>query len=347
MTDTALRVGVYEGPEIPQSFRIYAKNVQRYLAGQYVQIIPFTDERNIPSSVDVLWDIRSGGGNPPPDFLLKNHLPPLVVTVHGFAPVTLNGWEYFRTLKGLIMSSRYAKLKRARWQQAQSSVAAIIAVSAFVRDESIQYTGAAANKVYVCHHGVDSEAFTPHIAMEPDNYFFHISNDEPRKNINRILTAFAKLKLDNDVQLVLKLPEHAARRYIGMDGVRVITGSRPTDELADLYRKALAFVFPSLYEGFGLPIIEAMACGCPVITSNVSACPEIAGEAAVTVDPRDEDALLEAMRIFCQNPRVRAERVAAGLQRSQSFSWSKSAQCHANILRAAASRDKQEAFQTV
>jgi glycosyltransferase involved in cell wall biosynthesis len=194
---------------------------------------------------------------------------------------------------------------------------------------------------------VDSEAFTPHIAMEPDNYFFHISNDEPRKNINRILTAFAKLKLDNDVQLVLKLPEHAARRYIGMDGVRVITGSRPTDELADLYRKALAFVFPSLYEGFGLPIIEAMACGCPVITSNVSACPEIAGEAAVTVDPRDEDALLEAMRIFCQNPRVRAERVAAGLQRSQSFSWSKSAQCHANILRAAASRDKQEAFQTV
>jgi glycosyltransferase involved in cell wall biosynthesis len=337
MTDTVLRVGVYEGPEIPQSFRVYAKNVQKYFPEQCVEIIPFTDKRNLPSSVDVLWDIRSGGGNPPPDFLLEDCLPPLVVTVHGFAPVTLNGWEYFRTLRGLIMSGRDANLKRAGWQQAQSSIAAIIAVSAFVKDETIRYTGAKASKVHVCHHGVDSEAFTPGIATEPDNYFFHISNDEPRKNINRILRAFRKLKLDNDVQLVLKLPEHAARRYVGMDGVRVITGSRPTDELADLYRKALAFVFPSLYEGFGLPIVEAMACGCPVITSNVSACPEIAGEAAITVDPRDEDALLEAMRIFCQNPQVRAERVKAGLQRSQGFSWSKSAQCHAKILRTAAS----------
>jgi glycosyltransferase involved in cell wall biosynthesis len=269
------------------------------------------------------------------------------VTVHGFAPVTLNGWEYFRTVKGWIMSRHYAKLKCARWQQAQSSVAAIIAVSAFVKDETVQYTGAAASKVYVCHHGVDSEAFTPGTAMAPDSYFFHISNDEPRKNINRILAAFGKLKRDNNVQLVLKLPEHAAQRYAGIDGVRVMTGLRTTDELADLYREALAFVFPSLYEGFGLPIIEAMACGCPVITSNVSACPEIAGQAAVTVDPRDEDGLLEAMQVFCQNPRARAERAAAGLQRSQSFSWSKSAQCHANILRAAASRGKQETFQDV
>ena len=88
---------------------------------------------------------------------------------------------------------------------------------------------------------------------------------------------------------MLKLPEHVAQRYAGIDGVRVITGLRTTEELADLYRNALAFVFPSLYEGFGLPIVEAMACGCPVITSNVSACPEIAGGAAITVDPRDED----------------------------------------------------------
>ena len=336
MTDTELRVGVYEGPEIPQSFRVYAKNVQRYLPEQYVRIIPFADKRNIPSSVDVLWDIRSGGGTPPPDFLLKNHLPPLVVTVHGFAPVTLNGWEYFRTLKGLIMSSRYAKLKRARWQQAQSSVAAIIAVSAFVKDETIQYTGVAANKVHICHHGVDSEAFTPRSDVEPDGYFLHISNDEPRKNINRILTAFRKLKLHNNVQLVLKLPEHAARRYAGMDGVQVLTGLRTTEELADLYRKALAFVFPSLYEGFGLPIVEAMACGCPVITSNVSACPEVAGGAAMTIEPRDEKALFEAMLAIYRDRQLREERITAGLRRIHDFSWMKSARCHANVLRTAA-----------
>ncbi|SFO29532.1 glycosyltransferase family 4 protein [Nitrosospira briensis] len=348
MKDSVLQVGIYQGPEIPQSFRVYAENVRRHLPKQEIAIIPFKDERDLPKSADVLWDIRSGGGNPPPGFLLKNHLPPLAVTVHGFAPVTLNGWEYFRTVKGWIMSGHYARLKRERWQQAQTSVAAIIAVSAFVKDETIRYTGVAANKVYVCHHGVDSEAFTPGTATEPGSYFFHISNDEPRKNINRILTAFGKLRRDNNnVQLVLKLPEHVAQRYTRIDGVQVMTGSRTTDELADLYRKALGFVFPSLYEGFGLPIIEAMACGCPVITSNVSACPEIAGEAAVTIDPRDEDRLLEAMRTFCQNPRVRAERAAAGLKRSRCFSWLKSAQCHSDILHAAASGGKQETFQNV
>jgi glycosyltransferase involved in cell wall biosynthesis len=338
MAGTALSVGVYQGPEIPQSFRVYAKNVQKYLPEQDVRIIPFTDRRNLPSSVDVLWDIRSGGGNPPPDFLMEGRLPPLVVTVHGFAPVTLNGWEYFRTLKGLIMSSRDANLKRARWLQAQSSIAAIIAVSAFVKDETIRYTGADASKIHVCHHGANNEAFTPCAEAESDGYFLHISNDEPRKNINRILRAFRKLKLklNNDVQLVLKLPEHSAQRYIGIDGVRVITALQTTEELAHLYRRALAFVFPSLYEGFGLPIIEAMACGCPVITSNVSACPEVAGGAAMTIDPRDEKALFEAMLAIHGDRQFREERIAAGLRRIHDFSWMKSARCHMNVLRIAA-----------
>ncbi len=334
--DNKLQVGIYQGLEVPQSFRIYADNVQIHLSEDAVGMVPFTDKRSVPRSADVIWDIRSGGGNPPPDFLLDAGLPPLVVTVHGFAPVTLSGWEYFRTLKGLIMSSRYAKLKLARWHEAQSSIAAIIAVSAFVKDETIRYTKAAANKVHVCHHGVDNGVFMPRSGVEPEGYFLHISNDEPRKNIDRILQAFARLKLDNDVQLVLKLPKHTARRYAGIDGVRILTGVLATEELADLYRKALAFVFPSLYEGFGLPIVEAMACGCPVITSNVSACAEVAGGAATTIDPRDEEALFEAMLAICRDRHLRAERITAGLQRTQDFSWMKSAQCHANVLRNAA-----------
>src|SRR3569623_497537 len=113
-----------------------------------------------------------------------------------------------------------------------------------------------------------------------------------------------------------------------MDGVRVITALQTTEELAHLYRRALAFVFPSLYEGFGLPIIEAMACGCPVITSNVSACPEVAGDAAMTVDPRDEKASFEAMLAIHRDQQFREERIAAGLRRIHDFSWMKSARCH-------------------
>jgi glycosyltransferase involved in cell wall biosynthesis len=336
MTDTMLHVGVYQGPEIPQSFRVYADNVRRYLPEQAIRVISFTDKKNIPASIDVLWDIRSGGGNPPPDFLLGSHLPPLVVTIHGFAPVTLNGWEYYRTLKGLIMSHRYAMRNRALWQEIHTAVSAIIAVSSFVKEEAVQFTGVPAEKIYVCHHGADTKIYTPHSKMEPEAYFFHISNDEPRKNISRILRAFRKLRRSHNVELVLKLPENAGRRYAGIDGVRIIAGLLTTEELADLYRRTLAFIFPSLYEGFGMPIVEAMACGCPVITSNVSACAEVAAEAAITVDPRDEDALLGAMLAIYQSPQIRAERVAASLRRAQDFSWAKSAQCHANVLRTAA-----------
>ncbi|SHL77335.1 Glycosyltransferase involved in cell wall bisynthesis [Nitrosospira sp. Nsp11] len=333
MVDTKLYVGVYQGPDIPQSFRVYAENVQRYLPGQGVSVIPFIDKRSLPKSVDVLWDIRSGGGNPPPHFLLGNHLPPLVVTVHGFAPVALNGWEYFRTLKGLIMSERYANRKRALWEDAHTAVAGIIAVSAFVKEEAVQFTNVSAEKIYVCHHGVDKEVFTTQPGVEPEGYFFHISNGEPRKNIHRIVRAFRRLRRNHNAQLVLKLPEHSARQYEGIDGVRVITGFLKADELADLYCRALAFIFPSLYEGFGIPIIEAMACGCPVITSDTSACPEVAGEAGLTVDPRDENALLEAMLAFCHDMKNRPERVASGLRRGEDFSWSKSAQCHVGVLR--------------
>ena len=335
MTDTRLNIGIYQSPEIPQSFRVFAGNVQRYLPGHGISIIPFTSRNDLPKSADVLWDIRSGGGNPPEGFLLENNLPPLVVTVHGFAPVTLKGWEYFRTLKGMVMSGRYATQKRALWQKAHASVAGIIAVSAFVKEEAVRFTNVPREKIHVCHHGVDSDIFTPRDEPAAQPYFLHISNDEPRKNIRRIVAAFRRLRRDHDVGLVLKLPARNARHYEGIDGVRVLTGILETQEMAKLYQHALAFIFPSLYEGFGMPIIEAMSSGCPVITSDVSACAEVAGEAALTVDPRDEKALLEAMRSLYRNPQARAELITAGLQRAECFSWQKSAACHAHALRVA------------
>jgi glycosyltransferase involved in cell wall biosynthesis len=335
VTDKILDIGIYQGPQIPQSFQVYADNVRKYLPDGAVRVIPF-EEGSVPKSVDVLWDIRSGGGNAPPDFLLADALPPLVVTVHGFAPMTLNGWEYFGTVKGFIMSSHYAREKQARWYQVKKKIAAVIAVSGFVKEEAIRFTGVSADKIHVCHHGADSDFFTPHLEIKPGSYFLHISNGEPRKNIRRIVKAFGRLRRSHDVELVLKLPQHVARHYVGIDGVKVLGGILGTEELADLYRGALAFVFPSLYEGFGMPLVESMACGCPVITSDVSACREVAGEVSVTIDPRNEEALLEAMLSFCQGPSVRAYRRDAALQWVQNFSWIKSAKCHAEVFRIAA-----------
>jgi glycosyltransferase involved in cell wall biosynthesis len=98
------------------------------------------------------------------------------------------------------------------------------------------------------------------------------------------------------------------------------------DDLPTLYSASSLFVFPSLYEGFGLPLLEAMACGVPVLTSNTSSLPEVAGEAALQLSPHDEAAWAGAMDRLLANPRMRAQMVAAGLQQARRFTWEKAAQ---------------------
>lgn len=331
-----LRVGLYLPPDIPQSFRVYADNVTRHFPALGVEIVAFGSRSDLPQRADVLWDIRSGGGNPPLEFLLGG--PPLVMTVHGFAPISLSGWEYFRTLSGMLMTGRYAREKLAKWRELKDGVAHLIAVSQFTKSESVQLTGVPAERITVCHHGVDHAAFTPDGGAPHQNYFLHISNDEPRKNLSRVIAAFRRLrKQHGDVRLVLKLPAQQARRYRNIDGVEVIAAMLSTEQLAELYRRATGFVFPSLYEGFGLPILEAMASGCPVITSSASACPEVAGNAALIADPRDQDAILSAMRTLLLDPFHREQLITAGLQHCAGYTWQASAACHADVLRAAAS----------
>ncbi len=103
--------------------------------------------------------------------------------------------------------------------------------------------------------------------------------------------------------------------------------------LACLYSGCEAFVFPSLYEGFGLPVLEAMQCGAPVITSNVTALPEVAGDAALLVDPTDPEAIAQAIRRVLTDPELRAELRARGLRRAQQFSWARTARLTAEAYR--------------
>jgi glycosyltransferase involved in cell wall biosynthesis len=163
-------------------------------------------------------------------------------------------------------------------------------------------------------------------------YILSVCTLEPRKNLKALLTAYCAMPSRHNYQLVL----------VGMAGwintdffsdingsdVRdnvLITGYVPNMELAPIYTGAELFVFPTLYEGFGLPVLEAMQCGCPVITSNSSSIPEVAGDAAVMVDPLDVDGLSRTMEKVLSSPSLRKSLSVKGLKRSRQFSWEKSA----------------------
>jgi glycosyltransferase involved in cell wall biosynthesis len=176
----------------------------------------------------------------------------------------------------------------------------------------------------------------------PDPFFLCAGSFNPRKNLVRVVEVFEQLGLASSHRLVIagtpgwdsaavldRVSTSPARERIHMPG-------RVTDEeLSWLYKNATAFLYVSLLEGFGLPILEAMACGCPVITSNLSSMPEVADEAALLVNPRNEQEIAHAMARVVQDGNLRKSLSARGKERAQSYRWSDCAQAVAEIYRTA------------
>jgi glycosyltransferase involved in cell wall biosynthesis len=167
-----------------------------------------------------------------------------------------------------------------------------------------------------------------------DPFLLYAGNIKPHKNLERLIDAFHRLRRSDgfdNLKLVIighegsryALLRHAVHRHQLHKHVRFF-GFVPDATLAVLYRLASVFVFPSLYEGFGLPPLEAMASGTPVVASNVSSLPEVAGNAALLVDPQDPDAIAGAIRIVLTDGTLREELRARGLARARTFSWEKS-----------------------
>jgi len=195
--------------------------------------------------------------------------------------------------------------------------------------------------------GIDHEMFRPHgddpsiwskYGLEKGKeYILHISSEQPRKNVEGIIKAFYWLKkLSGRKDLVLLKagePQYAKDRHnimsliasLGLEKDVRLLGRVPTEDLVRLYCIAKMFVFPSFYEGFGLPVIEAMACGCPVITSNISSLPEVAGDACVIVDPQDHQKMGSCMFELLEDDVLRSSLIHKGIDRAAQFSWEKCA----------------------
>jgi len=175
-------------------------------------------------------------------------------------------------------------------------------------------------------------------------FILYVGSLSVRKNVSVLLDAFERVKPSVPHDLVLvgahihgvrhgkAVQRHDARlRYLG---------AVPTDDLAGLYSAADVFVFPSLYEGFGIPPLEAFACGCPVICSNTSSLPEVVGDAAMTFDPRDINALADSLQRMLKEPETRERYRKAGTERVKLFSYRRSAEQLLRVLEEAVERDE-------
>ena len=244
---------------------------------------------------------------------------PLVVTFHDVAvlrhPESFNRWT--RTYSSRVLP------------RVVDAAARVIAVSEFTRRELIDLLGVAEEKIRVIPNAV-AAPFEPDGPAADGDYVLAVSTLEPRKNLVRLVEGFQRAGLDGTT-LVLA----GARGWGGVrlpDGVRWV-GELGDEELARLYRGARCLAYVSLYEGFGLPVIEAMACGTPVVASRIDAAVEVADGAAVLVDPLDPDAIAAGLREAVARRDELRER---GFVRASQFDWARVARDTAAVYREAA-----------
>lgn len=202
-----------------------------------------------------------------------------------------------------------------------------------VPPELVSVIGEATNPNYRPLALADTRAMLQHYGIDFP-YMLYVGSIEARKNLVRLLEAYARLRpWSQQWKLVIV----GARRWQAgpvLDTLQrlellqdvYLPGMVAEEALPAFYNGADLFVFPSLYEGFGLPVLEAMACGTPVITSNTSSLPEVAGDAALLVDPQDVEAIAQAMRRVLEDSHLAANLRAKGLRRAQQFSWERTAQ---------------------
>lgn len=242
----------------------------------------------------------------------------------------------------------YSPSRRARFifelttRLAIESSRALITLSESARQDMVQFYDARPERITVTYPAVGAR-FHPRSDAEvaqvreryklPDGYILYLGINKPHKNLVRLVSAFARVA-DALPHMVLALAGRQDPRYpearqkadaLGL-GQRVLAiGDVAEEDLPALYTGAALFVFPSLYEGFGFPVLEAMACGVPVITSTTSSLPEVAGDAALLVHPEDTAALARAMSVALQDGRLWTRLHHASLARAQEFSWAKAA----------------------
>ena len=261
-----------------------------------------------------------------------------IITIHDllslrFDNISAHQRVYFRRILPLIISRSKG----------------VIAVSENTKNEIVRLLNCPEEKITVIHNGYDPVRFhaenlptgTMHDKYGVKNYILAVGPTYQHKNFERLLNAYASLDvtLRDKHPLVIagglepylsELKALTAKLGIG-DKVRFL-GYVPQEDMPPLYREATLFIFPSLYEGFGLPLLEAMASGCPVVSSHTSSMPEVCGDAARYADPLDTEDIRKAMDEVLSSPGLRKELIEKGLRRCRLFTWEATAKSYRDLI---------------
>lgn len=258
---------------------------------------------------------------------------PIVATVHDFAAFELPSWQ------GAV---RGFKL-RGQIRRAVAGARFVIVPSDAIRRELVARVPSAAARTLAIPHGVAAVFHAVRRAGSPAPTFVSVATLERRKNLVVLLEAFARVLAAHPAARLRLIGQaqnasHALRdrvRDLGVAHAVTVEGYVSDRHLADAYAAAIATVYPSVYEGFGLPILESMAAGAPVITSRAGAMGEVAGAAALLVDRVDAGSLAAAMSRIIDDPALRAHLAAAGSRRAAGFTWASCARRHLEVYRMA------------
>lgn len=243
---------------------------------------------------------------------------PSVLTIHDLSPWRDPAWHPD------VQENAGRVRQRTPWIVRLGLASRILTVSEAMRREIISHFGVRPEKVRAVPLAAASR-FRPMAPTSPAPrpFFLFVATLEPRKNVHALVEAWRETRAETGADLVVAGRSRADFSGISpAEGLHLL-GEVPDEELPRLYSDALAFVYPTHYEGFGLPVLEAMQCGCPVITSRDPAVVEVAGGAAIhTSDAHD---IAEAMRAVTANPRLRNVLSGSGIERARAFSWTRTA----------------------
>lgn len=367
-----MRVNLISNPEsVVTGLSRYSTTLKRHLDELGVQTAVYRPQIPIPSSVVRLgrslgWDlntffshyaIRVQPGTADLHHLTNENLAtvlrfekikPSIVTVHAPSIYLLRSKPHL-AMQAHIFQRWFDSLTAGALQRAD----AIIAVSNYVRNSLVDNSpGLSPERILVIPEAVDHDFFYPRAVppafrekyqLSSDNFYvLYVGSEQPRKNFLTLIRAFASLRSQFENIRLLKVgqPEYVEERnkanklidHLGLHGDVSFIG-HVGHELPLFYSVSDLFVFPSRYEGFGFPPLEAMACGTAVICSNITALPEVVGDAALLFDPKDEDALTDLMVQVARSEDLRNEYSQRGLARAQGFSWAETARKTVSLYR--------------